>query len=75
MQIFFLFFGQEFIRGEVNRPLRLGDYSTILTEPEVNNCFSLYTQSDPNRIRKETIIKKTISLIRGRNHALTFTVV
>ena len=37
-------------------------YSTILTEPEVNNCFSIITRSDLNRIRKETI-EKTISLI------------
>ena len=34
-----------------------GDYSTILTEPEVNNCFSIYTRSDLNRIRKETMKK------------------
>ena len=43
---------------------RLGDYSTILTEPEVNNCSSIFTRSDLNRVRKETI-KKTISLIDG----------
>ena len=36
----------------------------ILTEPEVNNCFSICTQSDLNRIRKETV-KETISLIHG----------
>ena len=35
------------------------NYSTILTEPEVNNCFSIFTRSDLNRIRKETI-KKTL---------------
>ena len=38
--------------------LRLGDYSTILTSPEMNNCFSIFTRrSDLNRIRKETIKK------------------
>ena len=37
--------------------IRLGDYSTILTEPEVNNCFSIFTRSDLNRIRKETFEK------------------
>ena len=69
MQIFFLFIGQEFTRGEVNRRLRLGDYSTILTEPEVNNCFSLYThevistaESERKPWKKK---KKTICLIRG----------
>ena len=30
----------------------------ILTEPGVNNCFSIYTQSDLNRIKKETIKKQ-----------------
>ena len=45
-------------------------YLTILTEPEVNNCFSIYTRSDLNRIRKETM-KKTISLIRGWIHSWT----
>ena len=49
-----------FAEGEVSP----GDYSTILTEPEVNNCFSIFTRSDLNRIRKETI-KKMISLIDG----------
>ena len=42
-----------------------GDYSTILTEPEVNNCFSIFTRSDLKIIRKETIQKKRISLIDG----------
>ena len=37
--------------------IRLGDYSTILTEPEVNNCFSIFTRSDLNRIRKKTFKK------------------
>ena len=53
-----------------NPVFRLGDYSTILTEPEVNNCFSIYTRSDLNRIRKE-IMKKTTSLIHGWIHAWT----
>ena len=39
---------------------RRGDHSTILTEPEVNNCFSIFTQSDLNRIRKETIKKPLV---------------
>ena len=49
----------------MNNPLdliRLGDYSTILTEPEVNNCFSIFTRSDLNRIRKETIKKRLVWL-------------
>ena len=29
----------------------------LLTEPKVNNCFSIFTRSDLNRIRKETIKK------------------
>ena len=32
--------------------IRLADYSTILIEPEVNNCFSIFTRSDLYRIRK-----------------------
>ena len=38
------------------------DYSTILTEPEVNNCFSIFTRSDLNRIRKKTIKKRLVWL-------------
>ena len=41
-----------------------GDYSTILTEPEVSNCFSMFTRSDLNRIRKE-IIKKRLVWLTG----------
>ena len=44
------------------RRIRLGDYSTILTSPEVNNCFSIFTRSDLNRIRKETIKKRLVWL-------------
>ena len=40
------------------------------TEPEVNNCFSICTRSDLNRIRKE-IVKETISLIHKWIHAWT----
>ena len=50
--------------SEHDANFRLEDYSTTLNEPEVNNCFSIYTRSDLNRLRKETI-KKTISLIDG----------
>ena len=32
----------------------------ILTEPEVNNCFSIFTRSDLNRIRKETIKRRLV---------------
>ena len=35
-------------------------YSAILTEPEVNNCFSIFTRSDLKRIRKETIKKPLV---------------
>ena len=42
--------------------IRLEDYSTILNEREVNNCFSIYTRSDVSRIGEEI---KTISLIDG----------
>ena len=42
--------------------IRLQDYSTILNEREVNNCFSIYTRSDVSRIGEEI---KTISLIDG----------
>ena len=31
-------------------------------EPEVNNCFSIFTRSDLNRIRKETIKKLLVWL-------------
>ena len=34
----------------------------LLTEPEVNNCFSLFTRGDLNRIRKETIKKRLVWL-------------
>ena len=39
----------------------------------MNKCFTIYTRSGLNRIRKETIKKKTISLIHGRGwiHAWT----
>ena len=37
--------------------LILLNYSTILTVPEVNNCLSVFTRSDLNRIRKEAIKK------------------
>ena len=43
-------------------PVAIFIYFILLTEPEVNNCFSIFTRSDLNGIRKETI-KKTISLI------------
>ena len=32
----------------------------ILTEPEVNNCFRIFTRSDLNRIKKETIKKRLV---------------
>ena len=50
--------------SEHDANIRLEDYSTILNEPEVNNCFSIYTRSDISRIGEE-FIKKTISLIDG----------
>ena len=37
-----------------------GIIQQILTEPKVNNCFSIFTQSDLNRIRKETIKKRLV---------------
>ena len=40
--------------------LLIDNYSTILTEPEVNNCFGIFTGSDLNRIRKETIKKRLV---------------
>ena len=39
--------------------------NNILTEPEVKTSFSISTRSDLSLIRKETIKKKTISLIDG----------
>ena len=50
--------------SEHDSNIRLEDYSTTLNEPEVNNCFSIYTRSDISRIGEE-FIKKTISLIDG----------
>ena len=38
----------------------LNNYSTKLTEPEGNNCFSIFTRSDLNRIRKENIKKRLV---------------
>ena len=35
---------QLFAEGEVN----IVEYLTILTEPEMNNCFSIFTRSDLN---------------------------
>ena len=40
--------------------LNNNDYSTILTESEVNNCFSIFTRGDLNRIREETIKKRLV---------------
>ena len=39
----------------------------LFTEIEKNNCFSIYTGSDPNKIRDETI--KKYDLIDRSNHA------
>ena len=39
----------------------------LFTEIEKNNCFSIYTRSDLNKIREETV--KTYDLIDGSNHA------
>ena len=47
--------------GEVNIP------KPLFTEIEKNNCFSIYTQSDLNKIREETI--KKYDLIDRSNHA------
>ena len=40
--------------------LLINNYSTISTEPEVNNYFSIITGSHLNRIRKETIKKRLV---------------
>ena len=37
----------------------------------MNNCFSICTRSDLNRIKEETMKKKPISLIHGWIHAWT----
>ena len=39
----------------------------LFTESEKNNCFSIYTRSDLNKIREENI--KRYDLIDGSNHA------
>ena len=39
----------------------------LFTEIEKNNCFSIYTRSDLNKIRQETI--KKYDLIDESNHA------
>ena len=39
----------------------------LFAEIEKNNCFSICTQSDLNKIRKESI--KRYDLINGANHA------
>ena len=39
----------------------------LFTETEKNNCFSIYSQNDLNKIREETI--KKYDLIDGSNHA------
>ena len=39
----------------------------LFTEIEKNNCFSVYTRSDLNKIREETI--KKYNLIDRSNHA------
>ena len=41
--------------SEHDANIRLEDYSTTLNEPEVNNCFSIYTRSDISRIGEEFI--------------------
>ena len=56
--------------SEHDANIRLEDYSTTLNEPEVNNCFSIYTRSDISRIGEE-FINKTISLIYGWIRAWT----
>ena len=47
--------------GEGNIPIAL------FTEIEKNNCFSIYTRSDLDKIREETI--KKYNLIDRSNHA------
>ena len=42
----------------------------LFTEIKKNNCFSIYTPSDLNKIREETIEK--YDLIDGSNHAKEF---
>ena len=39
----------------------------LFTEIEKNNCLSIYTRSDLNKIREEAI--KKYDLIEGSNHA------
>ena len=39
----------------------------LFTEIEKNNCFSIHTRSDLNKIREETT--KKYDLIDGSNHA------
>ena len=46
----------------------------ILTEPGVNNCFSIFTQSDLNSIKKETIKKKKKKKTIGRIYSKCFIV-
>ena len=47
--------------GEVNIP------KATIHRIEKNNCFSIYTRSDLNKIREETI--KKYNLIDRSNHA------
>ena len=48
--------------GEVNIPK-----ATIFTDIEKNNCFSIYTLTDLNKIGEETI--KKYDLIDRSNHS------
>ena len=50
----------------------LNNYSTILTEPEVNNSFSILTRGDLKRIRKETIKKLLVWLTGGGDNIRFF---
>ena len=56
---------QLFFSISVNSGFR--NIQPLVTEIEKNNCFSIYTRSDLNKIRKETF--KKFDLIDGANHA------
>ena len=52
----YIFAEGEVIIGEYSPRLRLGEYSPIITKPEVNNCFSINTQVIISKKRKNIYI-------------------
>ena len=46
--------------SEHDANIRLEDYSTTLNEPEVNNCFSIYTEVTSAELERNSSKKRLV---------------